>query len=119
MSLEDQINDLIEYKRLVNKLEDELNKKSSEISLLSKNNIDLKSLCQELQNECDEINKKLKLKNTEMKKLEKKYKEEKEILNQNFEKQKEIYEEKILKLSFINPINKEISLEREIKIRHE
>ena len=119
MSLEDQINDLIEYKRLVNKLEDELNKKSSEISLLSKNNIDLKSLCQELQNECDEINKKLKLKNTEMKKLEKKYKEEKEILNQNFEKQKEIYEEKILKLSFINPINKEISLEREIQIRYE
>ena len=52
MSLEDQINDLIEYKRLVNKLKDELNKKSSEISLLSKNNIDLKSLCQELQNEC-------------------------------------------------------------------
>ena len=98
MSLEDQINDLIEYKRLVNKLEDELNKKSSEISLLSKNNIDLKSLCQELQNECDEINKKLKLKNTEMKKLEKKYKEEKEILNQNFEKQKEIYEEKIYRI---------------------
>ena len=119
MSLEDQINDLIEYKRLVNKLEDELNKKSSEISLLSKNNIDLKSLCQELQNECDEINKKLKLKNTEMKKLEKKYKEEKEILNQNFEKQKEIYEEKIFKLSSINPINKEISIKREVEVRYE
>ena len=33
-----------------------------------------------------------------MKKLEKKYKEEKEILNQNFEKQKEIYEEKIYRI---------------------
>ena len=114
-----QINDLIEYKRLVMKLEEEINKKNLENSTLLKHNSDLKSLCQELQNECDELNKKLISKNSDINKLNKKYKEEIEILSLNFEKQKEVYEEKILKLSSINPMNREISFKREVEIKYE
>ena len=114
-----QINDLIEYKRLVMKLEEEINKKNLENSTLLKHNSDLKSLCQELQNECDELNKKLISKNLDINKLNKKYKEEIEILSLNFEKQKEVYEEKILKLSSINPMNREISFKREVEIKYE
>ncbi len=119
MNIEEGINDLIEYKRLILKLEDELNKKSTEISMLKKHYSDLKSLFDDIQVECDELNKKLLSKNSEIKKLEKKHEEEIKNIRQNFEKQKEIYEEKLLKLSAINPKNKEISLEREIKIRYE
>ena len=119
MNIQEQINDLIEYKRLVIKLEDELTKKSSEIEILSKHNLDLKSLYEQLQIECDELNQKLILKNSALKKLDKKYKEELEKITQNFERQKEIYEEKILKLSSINPMNKEISIQKEVEIRYE
>ena len=117
--MNDQINDLIEYKRLVMKLEEEINKKNLENSTLLKHNSDLKSLCQELQNECDELNKKLISKNSDINKLNKKYKEEIEILSLNFEKQKEVYEEKILKLSSINPMYREISFKREVEIKYE
>ena len=119
MSINEQINDLIEYKRLVIKLEDEINKKNSENSTLLKHNSDLKSLCQELQNECDDLNKKLISKNSEINKLNKKYKEELVIISSNFEKQKLVYEEKILKLSSINPMNKEISIQREVEIKYD
>ena len=85
MNMQEHINDLIEYKRLVIKLEDELKKKSSENAILSKQNLDLKSLCQDLQIECDELNKKLISKNSEMKKLDKKYKDEMDKLSKNFE----------------------------------
>ena len=118
-NIHEQLNDLIEYKRLVIKLEDELKKKSLENAIVSKQNTELKSLCQDLQIECDELNKKLISKNSEMKKLDKKYKDELENVSQNFEKQKEIYEEKILKLSAINPVNKEISIKREVEVRFE
>ena len=119
MEIQEQINDLIEYKRLVIKLEDELAKKNSEITILSKHNSDLKSLCQDLQTECDDLNKKLISKNSELKKLEKKQQEDLDNIHQNFERQKEIYEAKILKLSSINPMNKEISIKREVQIRYE
>ena len=59
MNMQEHINDLIEYNRLVIKLEDELKKKSSENAIILKQNLDLKSLCQDLQIECDELNKKL------------------------------------------------------------
>ena len=56
---EEEIDDLIEYKRLVFKLEDELKKKNSENSLLIKLNEDLKSLCKNIQNENEDLNNKL------------------------------------------------------------
>ena len=117
--MEEEINEFIELKRLVKKLEEELSIKNSENIILAKENNDIKILSEELQNECNELNKKLSNKNSETKKLEKKYKEEKDNIINNFEKQKEIYESKLLKLSSINPMNNEISLEREIQIRYD
>ena len=117
--MEEEINEFIELKRLVKKLEEELSIKNSENIILAKENNDIKILSEELQNECNELNKKLSNKNSEIKKLEKKYKEEKDNIINNFEKQKEIYESKLLKLSSINPMNNEISLEREIQIRYD
>ena len=117
--MEEEINEFIELKRLIKKLEEELSLKNTENLILSKQNIDIKRLLDELQKECNELNEKLSIKNSEIKKLEKKYKEEKENISKNFEKQKEIYESKLLKLSSINPMNKEISLEREIQIRYD
>ena len=117
--MEEEINEFIELKRLIKKLEEELSVKNSENLILSKQNIDIKRLLDELQKECNELNEKLSIKNSEIKKLEKKYKEEKENISKNFEKQKEIYESKLLKLSSINPMNKDISLEREIQIRYD
>ncbi len=104
---------------MVKKLEEELSIKNSENIILAKENNDIKILSEELQNECNELNKKLSNKNSEIKKLEKKYKEEKDNIINNFEKQKEIYESKLLKLSSINPMNNEISLERGIQIRYD
>ena len=117
--MEEEINEFIELKRLVKKLQEELSIKNSENIILAKENNDIKILSEELQNECNELNKKLSNKNSEIKKLEKKYKEEKDNIINNFEKQKEIYESKLLKLSSINPMNNEISLEREIQIRYD
>ena len=117
--MEKEINEFIELKHLIKKLEEELSIKNSENLILSKQNIDIKRLLDELQKECNDLNEKLSIKNSEIKKLEKKYKEEKESISNNFEKQKEIYESKLLKLSSINPMNKEISLEREIQIRYD
>ena len=117
--MEEEINEFIELKRLVKKLEEELSIKNSENIILAKENNDIKILSEELQNECNELNKKLSNKNSEIKKLEKKYKEEKDNIINNFEKQKEIYESKLLKLSSINPMSNEISLEREIQIRYD
>ena len=117
--MEEEINEFIELKSLVKKLEEELSIKNSENIILAKENNDIKILSEELQNECNELNKKLSNKNSEIKKLEKKYKEEKDNIINNFEKQKEIYESKLLKLSSINPMNNEISLEREIQIRYD
>ena len=117
--MEEEINEFIELKRLVKKLEEELSIKNSENIILAKENNDIKILSEELQNECNELNKKLSNKNSEIKKLEKKYKEEKDNIINNFEKQKDIYESKLLKLSSINPMNNEISLEREIQIRYD
>ena len=94
--MEEEINEFIELKRLVKKLEEELSIKNSENIILAKENNDIKILSEELQNECNELNKKLSNKNSEIKKLEKKYKEEKDNIINNFEKQKEIYESKLL-----------------------
>ena len=116
--MEEEINEFIELKRLVKKLEEELSLKNTENLILEKENNNIKILSEELQNECNELNKKLSIKNSEIKKLEKKYKEEKDNIINNFEKQKEVYESKLLKLSSINPVNNEISLEREIQIRY-
>ena len=116
---EEEINDLIQYKRLVYKLEDELKKKSSENSLILKLNEDLKVLYQNVQNECEELNKKLLFQYSEIKKLNKTHQEEIKKINSNHNKQIQIYEEKMQKLSEFNPLNQKIKIEKEVEMRYE
>lgn len=116
---EEEIDDLIEYKRLVFKLEDELKNKNSENSLLIKLNDDLKSLCKNIQDENEDLNNKLLSQYSEIKKINKKHQEEIKNINYNFDKQKEIYEEKIKKLSAYNPLNQKILIEKEIEMRYD
>ncbi len=116
---EEEINNMIEYKRLIYKLEDEIKKKNSENEIMSKLNNDLKNLCNNLKNECEEQNKKLLLQYEEIKNINKKYKEEIKNININFDKQKIIYEDKIKQLSAYNPINQKLKIEKEIEMRYE
>ena len=116
---EEEINNMIEYKRLIYKLEDELKKKNSENELMVKLNDDLKKLCDNLKNECLEQNEKLLLQYEEIKNLNKKYKEEIKNINNNFDKQKIIYEDKIRQLSGYNPINQKMKIEKEVEFRYE
>ena len=118
-SQEEEINDLIQYKRLVYKLEDELNKKNSENLLLVKLNENLKSLCNSMQNECQELNSKLLNQYSEMKKLNRDHQEEIKNININFEKQKQIYEDKIKQISNNNTPFKKLKMEKEMEMRYE
>lgn len=116
---DEEIDNLIQYKRLVFKLEDELNKKNSENSLLIKLNEDLKALCNNIQNECEEQNKKILSQYSEIKLINKKHEEQIKNINLNFEKQKQIYEDKIKKLSSYNPLSQKEKIEKEIEMRYD
>ena len=116
---EEHFDDLIQYKRLIYKLEDEIKKKSSENAFITQLNQKLNFLCQNVQNECEDLNKKLLSQYSEIKKLSKKHQEEIKNINWNFDKQRQIYEEKIKKLSAYNPLNQKMILETEIEKRFE
>ena len=116
---EEEINDLIQYKRLVFKLEEEIKKKDSENLLLIKLNDDLKSLCNNIQNESTELNSKLLFQYSEIKRINKSHQEEIKNINFNFEKQKQIYEDKIKQLCANNTLNQKIKMEKEIEMRYE
>ena len=116
---EEEKNDLIQYKRLVFKLEEEIKKKDSENLLLIKLNNDLKSLCDNIQNESTELNSKLLFQYSEIKRINKSHQEEIKNINFNFEKQKQIYEDKIKQLCANNTLNQKIKMEKEIEMRYE
>ena len=115
---EEELNNLIQYKRLIFKLEDELKEKDSKNSLLIKLNEDLKSLCNNIQNENEELNTKLLSQYSEIKLINKKHQEEIKNINLNFEKKMQIYEDKIKKLSAFNPLNQKEKIEKEIEMRY-
>ena len=115
----EEADELIQYKRLTYKLEDELKQKSSENSLLKKLNDDLKSLLKNIQNECEDLNQKLLAQYSENKNLKKKHQIEINETYSNFEKLKQIYEDKIKQLSGNNPLNQKLMLENEFEMRYE
>ena len=115
----EETDELIQYKRLTYKLEDELKQKTSENSLLKKLNDDLKSLVKNVQNECEELNQKLLAQYSEVKNLKKKHQMEINETYSNFDKLKQIYEEKIKQLSGNNPLNQKLMIENEFEMRYE
>ena len=115
----EEADELIQYKRLTYKLEDELKQKTSENSLLKKLNDDLKSLLKNIQNECEDLNQKLLAQYSENKNLKKKHQLEINETYSNFDKLKQIYEDKIKQLSGNNPLNQKLMLENEFEMRYE
>ena len=101
--LNNQIEDLIEHKKLVIKLEEALKQKDFENSKLIKVNKDLKDFCEELKSELNQEKIKIISQYSEIKNIIKKYEHQIESLNSEHEKQIQKYDEKIYKLSSYNP----------------
>ena len=114
----EEIEDLIEYKKLVVKLEEALKQKDSENMELSKMNLDLKRICDEIKAELDNKNEIILKQITEIKNLKKKYEKEINDINIENEKQKQKYEEKILELSLQNSKKDNIILQNEIETKY-
>jgi hypothetical protein len=114
-----QIEDLIEFKKLNVKLEEELKQKEFENQKLSKIISDLKKLCEDMKKELNEQNSKIIEQYTEIKTLTKKFEQEIISLNDEHEKQKQKYEEKILELSSYNPQYQESQRKLELESKYD
>ena len=108
-----------ELRKALNKLENELQKKSYELSAITNLYQDLKSLNERINKECDDLNNKYNSVRNEMNIMEKKYQNEIDTIKSEHKKQIEIYDNKILKLSEYNPDNlrKNIEIEMENKFK--
>lgn len=113
-----QLEDLIEYKKLIVKLEEALKQKDLENSKILKMNFDLTNLCNEMKSELNEESKKLLTKYSEIKNLTKSYEQKISTLNNEHEKQKQKYEEKILELSAYNPQNQNLQIKNELESKY-
>ena len=113
-----QLDDLIEYKKLIVKLEEALKQKDLENTKLSKMNFDLTKLCDEIKSELNEQSNKILSQNSEIKNLTKKYEQQIISLNNEHEKQKQQYDEKILELSSYNPQNQRLQIKNEIESKY-
>ena len=109
-----KLNDLIEYKKLVVKLEESLKSKEEENQKISKANSDLKDLIEEMKSELNEQNQKILQQYSEIKNITKKYESEINNLNIEQENEKQKYDEKIMELSAYNPHNQEIKIKNEL-----
>ena len=114
-----QIEDLIEYKKLNVKLEEALKQKDLENEKLSKIISDLKKLCEEMKKELNDQNSKIIEQYTEIKTLTKKHEKEIISLNDEHEKQKQKYDEKILELSSYNPEYQESQRKLELESKYD
>ena len=113
-----QINDLIEYKKLVVKLEESLKSKEEENQKISKANSDVKDLIEEMKSELNEQNQKILRQYSEIKNITKKYESEINNLNIAHENEKQKYDEKIMELSAYNPHNQEIKIKNDLESKY-
>ena len=116
--LNSQLEDLIEYKKLIVKLEEAVKQKDLENTKISKMNDDLINLCEEMKSELNVNNQKLISQYSEIKNLKKSYEQKINNLNNDYEKQKQKYEEKILELSAYNPQNQKEQIKNELESKY-
>lgn len=122
------LNDLLEYKKLVAKMEDEMEQKENKLESIMKVYQDLKSIHEKTRMECGELNQKMIKSYDEKSAIERKYKAEISkiesvstsiiTIEQNNSKQREIYEQQILKLSSYDPESLRNKLYSEIDIKY-
>lgn len=113
-----QLEDLIEYKKLIVKLEEAIKQKDLENTKISKMNADLTNLCEEMKSELNINSQKLLSQYTEIKNLKKSYEQKINSLNNDYEKQKQKYEEKIFELSTYNPQNQKEVIKNELESKY-
>ena len=117
--LSQNLDEVLEMKKLISKLEDELEKSEYEKSSLMKIYQDLKVVYEKTRKECGDLNTKLINSYNEKNNLEKKYENEISLLKSNYDKQKEIYEQQILKLASYDPesLKNKIQNEADVKFK--
>ena len=115
--LSQNLDEVLEMKKLISKLEDELEKSEYEKSSLMKIYQDLKVVYEKTRKECGDLNTKLINSYNEKNNLEKKYENEISLLKSNYDKQKEIYEQQILKLASYDPESLKNKIQNEDKKR--
>ena len=113
-----QLEDLIEYKKLIVKLEEALKMKDLENTKMTKINSDLAKLCDEMKSELNTQNQKLLSQYSEIKNITKTYEQKIKTINNDFEKQKQKYEEKILELSSYDPQNQNGQIKNELESKY-
>ena len=113
-----QINDLIEYKKLVVKLEEALKIKENENQKILKINSELKELNNEMRIVMNNQNQKIIQQYSEIKNISKNYENQINTLNISHENEKQKYDEKIFELSAYNPHNHEIKIKKDIEEKY-
>ena len=113
-----QINDLIEYKKLIVKLEEALKLKEEENQRKLKINLDLKELIEEMKKELNSQNQRIIQQQSEIKNISKKYENEINQLNATYENEKQKYDEKIFELSAYNPQKQEAKIKNDIETKY-
>ena len=113
-----QINDLIEYKKLVVKLEEALKLKEDENQKILKINSELKELNNEMRIVMNNQNQKIIQQYSEIKNISKNYENQINTLNISHENEKQKYDEKIFELSAYNPHNHEIKIKKDIEEKY-
>ena len=110
-----------ELKKVLNKLENEIQKKEYELSSVDNLYQDLKRLNEILQKENNDLTNKLNSVRNEKNAMEKKYQNEIDKIKSEYIKNKEIYENKLLKLSEYNPdkLRKNIEIEMQSKFKQQ
>jgi chromosome segregation ATPase len=114
------LEDNIELRKAIAKLEDILNKKHSENEILIQIQQDLKTVNEKMRKECSDLNHKLVQLLNQKKNQEKKHDSEINKLRSYFDKQKEVYESQLLKLTNQDAeiLKHKLSAEFELKNKH-
>ena len=113
-----QIDDLIEYKKLVVKLEETIKSKDSENTKILQVNSDLKNLINEMKKELNNQNQKILQQYSDIKNITKNYENKIKSLIEIHENEKQKYDEKIQELSAYNPKNQETKIKNELESKY-
>ena len=110
-----------ELRKALNKLESELHKKDYELTAITNLYQDLKSLNERIKKESNNLTERLGTEKNEKIIMEKKYQNEISAMKAKHDRDVEIYEKKLLKLSEYNPndLRKNIEIQMEAKFKQE
>lgn len=116
-SYQETLDQLLEYRKLVARLEDEVTKKENEKQSIIQVYQDMKFLYEKSRTECNDLNIRLKTIIEEKEKMESKYKAENSRLQGYFEKQKATYEKQLKSINELNDkaLRNKISADVEVK----